>query len=160
MDEEGQFAGDRNESSKQIAPLPTSPGQDCRYLVADLAMRSSSFLRLGLVSFAAIFPRQISVPLGESDGGIDRNQDGFVEFFLLFYAVVVVNLVDLGQIVFHSARIPFKPLCRHFLIISHLMNRHRRAWNFRRCSGYRGRKQDWGKPSLSIHHRLFCTLSS
>ena len=102
MDEEGKFAGDQHMNHpNRLHRFPPVPGRICRHLVADLGDAFQFFLTFRVGFFRGHFPRQVGIPLAESDGSIDRNQDGFVEFFLLFYAVVVVNLVDLGQIVFY-----------------------------------------------------------
>ena len=83
----------------RLQGFPPVAGRICRHLFADFSDMQQFFLALWFGFFGGHCPCRVGITFGVSNGGVDRNQDGLVEVFLLLHAIVVVRLVDLGEII-------------------------------------------------------------
>ena len=75
----------------------------------------------GIGFIRRLFLRQVSIPFGVGDGGIDGNQHRFIKIFLFLDTVMVIRLVYLCQIIFRFCFDALKTDTQHFLIIRHLV---------------------------------------
>jgi hypothetical protein len=80
------------------------------------------FFPFGISLFGGHFFCQVGIPFGVGDGGIDGNQDGFVEVFLLLMLIMVVRLVYLGLIIFNFfGGYSFQAFMQYLFIVRHLV---------------------------------------